>query len=367
MILEHVEFAVGAGAFDLLRGGHARDLDRTRHKRRGAGGEFRYRGSVERSRGPSDAVAIRRRFGRRAPLKTCVSDHSPGDGVRRRPQRRRQTRRRRHLGRPLRPRRRRPRRRRVSLRRGVPGHRFDRPRRRAPAARRPPGRRRRPRGRGRRRPLQPSRVGARRPDLARVRRGDARRVGRPRRRRRPSGPVRRGAGGGRSRGRTAPPARDRRGPRWTGPRRVPDQDPDVLRHLRAPAAADPTRGRVRPASAAPAAVAGDRRASEVDAPRPPRLAVLETYPAAVFDRLDGGDRTGYKNHQRRHVAARRRNVAALVDAGVRFADDVARDCAVATDDALDAVAAAFAAAENYADALDPNSSERDRKEARIYA
>ncbi|MXR41317.1 DUF429 domain-containing protein [Halobaculum sp. WSA2] len=100
----------------------------------------------------------------------------------------------------------------------------------------------------------------------------------------------------------------------------------------------------------------------------PRLAVLETYPASVFDRLDGAERTGYKKAQRRHVEARRRNVAALVDDGVRFADDAARDCAVATDDALDAVAAASAAERNYQTALDPDdgSDRTERLEGRIY-
>ncbi|WP_435063169.1 DUF429 domain-containing protein [Halobaculum sp. EA56] len=99
----------------------------------------------------------------------------------------------------------------------------------------------------------------------------------------------------------------------------------------------------------------------------PGLTVLETYPASVFDRLPGADRTGYKGDQRRHVEARRRNVAALRDAGVRFGDDAARDCAVATDDALDAVAAAVAAARNYPDALDAEYGEPERLEARIYA
>jgi len=110
-------------------------------------------------------------------------------------------------------------------------------------------------------------------------------------------------------------------------------------------------------------------ADAVDGDRRPRLAVLETYPASVFDRLDGAERTGYKGTQRRHVEARRRNVAALVDAGVRFADDVARDCAVATDDALDAVVAAYGAAENYRIAIAPDSDvdARERLEARIYA
>ena len=99
----------------------------------------------------------------------------------------------------------------------------------------------------------------------------------------------------------------------------------------------------------------------------PDLTLLETYPASVFDRLPGGERTGYKKAQRRHVEARRRNVDALVEAGVRFGSDPARDCAVATDDALDAVAAAYAAATNYADALDREWSDAERAEARIFA
>ena len=99
----------------------------------------------------------------------------------------------------------------------------------------------------------------------------------------------------------------------------------------------------------------------------PRLTVVETYPASVFDRLDGAVRTGYKRDQRRHVEARRRNVAALRGAGVRFADEAAVDCAVATDDALDAVAAAFAAASNYPDALEREYDDAERLEARIFA
>lgn len=109
------------------------------------------------------------------------------------------------------------------------------------------------------------------------------------------------------------------------------------------------------------------------------IAVLETYPAAVFDGLPGAARTGYKKDHRRHVIQRRLNVNALVDAGVRFdadaavdadvrsADGVAADCAVATDDALDAVAAAYAAARHYSEALDGDYSDADRAEARIYA
>ncbi|MFC7098226.1 DUF429 domain-containing protein [Halobaculum marinum] len=103
----------------------------------------------------------------------------------------------------------------------------------------------------------------------------------------------------------------------------------------------------------------------------PRLTVLETYPASVFDRLDDAARTGYKKAQRRHVEARRRNVEALRAAGVRFGrDDAARtlvDCAVATDDALDAVAAAYAAHRNYPDALDREYDAEERREARIFA
>lgn len=122
----------------------------------------------------------------------------------------------------------------------------------------------------------------------------------------------------------------------------------------------------------PPALAPAEVGTEPDSP--PRVAVLETYPASVFDRLDGADRTGYKGSQRRHVEVRRRNVAALVDAGVGFRDgtargDAARDCAVATDDALDAIAAAYAAARNYRTAVDPDAEPdaRERREARIYA
>ncbi|UIP00915.1 DUF429 domain-containing protein [Halobaculum sp. CBA1158] len=99
----------------------------------------------------------------------------------------------------------------------------------------------------------------------------------------------------------------------------------------------------------------------------PTLTVLETYPAAVFDRIDGAVREEYKGSQRRHVERRRRNADALVAAGVSFGDDAARDCAVATDDALDAVAAAHAAARNYPGTSPAEAGDSERREARIYA
>ncbi|WP_277553477.1 DUF429 domain-containing protein [Halobaculum limi] len=99
----------------------------------------------------------------------------------------------------------------------------------------------------------------------------------------------------------------------------------------------------------------------------PRLTVLETYPASVFDDLEDATRTGYKKGQRRHVEARQQNVEALQEAGVRFADQTARDCAVATDDALDAVAAAYAAHRNYPEALTEEYDQQARLEAQIFA
>lgn len=68
--------------------------------------------------------------------------------------------------------------------------------------------------------------------------------------------------------------------------------------------------------------------------------VVEAYPAACFDGLDA-NRTGYKRDTRAAVEARRENVAALARAGVDFGDH--RDVAVASDHALDAVAAAVTA------------------------
>ena len=73
--------------------------------------------------------------------------------------------------------------------------------------------------------------------------------------------------------------------------------------------------------------------------------VLETYPAATFRRLrEEGyapvHDTGYKRDTREAIRRRRNNVDALAEAGVEF--DGHRAFAVATDHALDAVAAARA-------------------------
>lgn len=113
--------------------------------------------------------------------------------------------------------------------------------------------------------------------------------------------------------------------------------------------------------------AGDVAVPPVLTHQNPRLTVLETYPASVFDDLEDATRTGYKKGQRRHVEARQQNVEALQEAGVRFADQTARDCAVATDDALDAVAAAYAAHRNYPEALTEEYDQQARLEAQIFA
>lgn len=68
--------------------------------------------------------------------------------------------------------------------------------------------------------------------------------------------------------------------------------------------------------------------------------LVEAYPAALFDDL-GGHRTGYKRDTREAISAREANVARLRREGVDFAGH--DRFAVATDDALDAVAAAVAA------------------------
>jgi hypothetical protein len=84
--------------------------------------------------------------------------------------------------------------------------------------------------------------------------------------------------------------------------------------------------------------------------------VVEAYPAATFERL-GGARTGYKRDTVAGIEARRENVKALRDAGVRVAEDELDDFAVATDDALDAVAAAVAAWEAAKDDFSTGGTE----------
>jgi hypothetical protein len=69
--------------------------------------------------------------------------------------------------------------------------------------------------------------------------------------------------------------------------------------------------------------------------------LVETYPAALFEALPGGHRRGYKRDTRAGVETRRANVDALCAAGVEVDDHAV--VAAATDDALDAVAAAVAA------------------------
>lgn len=95
------------------------------------------------------------------------------------------------------------------------------------------------------------------------------------------------------------------------------------------------------------------------------LTVLETYPAAVFDALPDAVREGYKDDDRASIAARRQNRAALRAAGVEI-DGTDADAAVATDDALDAVAAAYAAAEDFETAVSGSFSRRERVEAVIF-
>ena len=94
------------------------------------------------------------------------------------------------------------------------------------------------------------------------------------------------------------------------------------------------------------------------------LTLLETYPAAVFDGLDAV-REGYKPDSRAGVTARRDNRAALRDAGVTV-EGVTADCLTARDDALDAVAAAYAAAADYTAAVEGSYTPRERVEAVIF-
>lgn len=84
----------------------------------------------------------------------------------------------------------------------------------------------------------------------------------------------------------------------------------------------------------------DAAVAPFDDPTGSSPAVVEAYPAACFDAL-GANRTGYKRDTRAAVEARRENVSALERAGVDVADH--GHVAVASEHALDAVAAAVAA------------------------
>ncbi|MFB6243064.1 MAG: DUF429 domain-containing protein, partial [Halobaculum sp.] len=95
------------------------------------------------------------------------------------------------------------------------------------------------------------------------------------------------------------------------------------------------------------------------------LTVLETYPAAVFDRLPDGRREGYKSDDRAGIAAREWNRGALRAAGVDV-EGTDATCLTASDDALDAVAAAVAAARDWAVAVDAPFSPRERVEAVVF-
>lgn len=95
------------------------------------------------------------------------------------------------------------------------------------------------------------------------------------------------------------------------------------------------------------------------------VTLLETYPAAVFDALPRGVREGYKSDDRAGVAARERNRAALAAAGVELCGTDA-SCATATDDALDAVAAAFAASRDAPAAVGGSYTPRERTEGVVF-
>ncbi len=95
------------------------------------------------------------------------------------------------------------------------------------------------------------------------------------------------------------------------------------------------------------------------------LTVMETYPAAVFDALPDAVREGYKDDDRASVRNRRQNRAALQAAGVEI-EGLDADAAVATDDALDAVAAAYAAAMDFEIAVSGSFTPNERVEAVIF-
>jgi hypothetical protein len=113
-------------------------------------------------------------------------------------------------------------------------------------------------------------------------------------------------------------------------------------------------------------VHGEVAVAPFDDPDGDDTAVVEAYPAALFEAL-GANRTGYKRDTRAAVETRRANVAALSAEGVALGDH--GEVAVATDDALDAVAAAVAAWRAATDSfavgdVDPTVLDR---EGHIYA
>lgn len=85
-------------------------------------------------------------------------------------------------------------------------------------------------------------------------------------------------------------------------------------------------------------VADDASVVPVDEPTG-NTVVLETYPRAVFASIDAVQE-GYKHNTRRSIENRRKNVEALSAEGVELGEHAT--FAVASDDALDAVAAAWA-------------------------
>lgn len=103
-----------------------------------------------------------------------------------------------------------------------------------------------------------------------------------------------------------------------------------------------------------------RLVAEFDAAVPPMKpegtgpTVLEVYPAGTLDATDGADRRGYKGGARETVETRRTNLDAI-EAEIGSVDADVRDYTIATDDALDSLVAAWAAAENG----DPDYPEPD--------
>lgn len=102
-----------------------------------------------------------------------------------------------------------------------------------------------------------------------------------------------------------------------------------------------------------------------DDPEGESAAVVEAYPAAVFGNVAGAARTGYKRDTRAGVETRRENVEALRRQGVSFGD--CRDFALATDDALDAVAAAAAAWRAAENGFETDGHDAESVEGHIFA
>lgn len=113
-----------------------------------------------------------------------------------------------------------------------------------------------------------------------------------------------------------------------------------------------------------AKIVGDVAVKPMDDTAAADTIVVETYPAALFDTLDG-HRTGYKSDTREGISRRKENLESLKQANVVFNDH--RDFAVASDDALDAVACAVAAWRAAKDGFEIDDADDSESTADNYA